>query len=128
MSFIAFHLKSPFATYFLFFWKEKFEAVYLVLKGSGKPNEPRTESNQEYWEENNLFICICKIPQLPGQAPHKRPPVRVQDLQPLGAILPLCFTVKQPVCILCCGKSDDGFSEVYTCLLGMATRLPTHFT
>lgn len=59
--------------------------------------------------------------------PSKRPPVREQDLLPLGAVLPLYSTVRQPAHILCCAKPDDGFSEVYTCLLGMATGLPTHF-
>lgn len=60
--------------------------------------------------------------------PHKRPPIRVQDLPPPGAILPPYSAVKQPMHILGGAKADDGFSEVHTCLLGMATRLPTRFT
>lgn len=82
-------------------------------------------------EKKNLCLfteCyICKIPQLPGWAPHPGPPVRVWAPQPRGPrwslrSSPTASTQSGP------GYTRCWLSQVLTCPLAMAVRLPVHFT
>lgn len=81
--FIDFHIKSLFATEFLFFRKEKFERSSLSLKGSAKANG----KSQTRDTENRIISAVLESitparlqSSLDDPHPRRRPPVGAQDI------------------------------------------------
>lgn len=123
---------------YLFFYKETFEGVSLVLKefndGLGGAKLMKRVEPKTLRIETLLFSQRTASARFYSSLDNPLPPrpweatCKSRTTSASGGSFLSEFYIQRAGMRREPAKAGDGSSEVHTCPLGMATRLPTHFT